>query len=69
MTKRVSDGSSPSGRFGPYLRLLLQENIERLRQAWDDGKASGDAGPLDFDELRRKARRRLAKAAARGDGR
>ncbi len=41
-------------------RALLPEEIVRLRQLWDDGKAGGEAGPLDFDTLRQEARERLA---------
>jgi antitoxin ParD1/3/4 len=40
-------------------RELREEDIERLRQFWDQGVASGSAVPLDFEELRREARRRL----------
>jgi antitoxin ParD1/3/4 len=36
--------------------------IKRLRELWDEGKASGPAKPLDFDELRREARKRLKAA-------
>jgi antitoxin ParD1/3/4 len=49
------------------LRLLERadkreaETQTRLRQAWDEGIASGDAGPLDFPALKAEARRRLAK--------
>jgi antitoxin ParD1/3/4 len=51
------------------LRLLERsdereaEARARLRQAWDDGIASGDAGPLDFAELKAQARADLAKAS------
>jgi antitoxin ParD1/3/4 len=38
---------------------LRQEDIRRLRQLWDEGKASGPAAPLDFNELRREPRQRL----------
>jgi antitoxin ParD1/3/4 len=49
---------------------LRPEDIKRLRQLWDEGKASGPATPLDFDELKREARQQLAKAKkAQGDGR
>jgi antitoxin ParD1/3/4 len=41
-------------------RELRQEDIKRLRQLWDEGKASGPAQPLDWGELRREARQRLA---------
>ena len=43
-----------------FKRELRRDEIERLRQLWDEGKASGPARPLDFDELRREARQRLA---------
>ncbi len=33
--------------------------IQRLRELWDEGKASGPPQPLDFRKLRRKARERL----------
>jgi antitoxin ParD1/3/4 len=39
-----------------------QEDLRRLRQLWGDGKASGPAAPLDFDELRHEARQRLTAA-------
>jgi antitoxin ParD1/3/4 len=50
-------------------RELRQEDIKRLRQLWDEGKASGDAGPVDFGQLRLDARSRLeaAKQAAAND--
>lgn len=40
-------------------RELRQEDIKRLRQLWDDGIASGSAGPIDMDALRLEARERL----------
>jgi antitoxin ParD1/3/4 len=40
-------------------RDLGQRDVERLRQIWDDGVASGVAGELDMTELRREARERL----------
>jgi antitoxin ParD1/3/4 len=43
-------------------RELRQEEVEWLRQKWDEGKASGPAEPLDFEEVRREARRRLGAA-------
>ncbi|HEY2104488.1 MAG TPA: type II toxin-antitoxin system ParD family antitoxin [Candidatus Binataceae bacterium] len=53
-----------------FKRELRQRDIERLGRLWDEGKASGPAKPLDFDELRREARRRLkAIKKAAGDGR
>ena len=38
---------------------------ERLRGAWDEGVASGDAGVLDFDDLKKAARKRLKASAER----
>jgi antitoxin ParD1/3/4 len=42
----------------------VRRNAARLRRLWDEGKASGDGGSVDFGELRSEARRRLE--AARG---
>ena len=42
-----------------FKRELREEDIERLRQFWDEGVASGSAVPLNFEELRREARRHL----------
>jgi antitoxin ParD1/3/4 len=41
---------------------LEAERSEELRRAWQEGVDSGDAGPLDFAELRAVARRELAAA-------
>lgn len=41
-------------------RELRQEDIERLRQLWDEGIASGPPRPVDFDKLRREVRRKSA---------
>ena len=52
-----------------FKRELRQKDIERLRQLWDEGKASGPAEPLNFDELRFEARKRLkAFKKAEGEG-
>jgi antitoxin ParD1/3/4 len=40
-------------------RELRQEDIQRLRQMWDDGIASGSAGAQDMKKLRQEARARL----------
>jgi antitoxin ParD1/3/4 len=40
-------------------REWRQQDIERLRQLWDAGIASGSAGHLDMKKLRREARERL----------
>ena len=46
-----------------FKRALRQEDLKRLRQLWDEGKASGAAAPVDFENARREARQRLALAA------
>jgi len=49
-------------------RELRQYDIERLRDAWDKGLASGSAGELNMQELRKEARARLKGARkAKGD--
>src|SRR5215210_530690 len=53
---KVASGrySSPSEVVCEALRLLERadqcdaEELRRLREAWKEGMASGDAGPLDF---------------------
>ncbi len=41
------------------LRLLEEheQKVEALRRALEAGAESGDAGPLDFDEIRQAARK------------
>jgi antitoxin ParD1/3/4 len=46
-----------------FKRELRLEDLKRLRQLWDQGKASGAATPVDFEPARREARSRLAIAA------
>ncbi len=41
-------------------RELRQDEINRLRQAWDKGIASGPGRELDFEAVRAEGRRRLA---------
>jgi antitoxin ParD1/3/4 len=43
-------------------RELRQEDLRRLGQLWDEGKASGSARPLNWGKLRKDAQQRLAKA-------
>jgi antitoxin ParD1/3/4 len=43
-------------------RQLRHEDINRLRQLWDAGKASGRAGDVDMKTLRNEARARAASA-------
>jgi antitoxin ParD1/3/4 len=53
-----------------FKQELRRKVVERLRRLWDEGKASGPAEPLDFGELRKEARRRLAEIQkAQADGR
>lgn len=40
------------------------EKLRLLRQAWQEGVDSGDAGELDFSELKKQARARRAAAKA-----
>ncbi len=41
-------------------RQTRANDLERMQQAWDAGKASGSAGEADFKALRQEARQRLA---------
>ena len=67
---KVSSGryTSSSEVVREALRLMEQrdgEEAERrslLRQAWQQGVASGDAGEIDFESLKTEARGRLASA-------
>jgi antitoxin ParD1/3/4 len=43
-----------------FKRDLRRDEVKRLRQIWDEGKASGPAAPIDFKELRIEASKRLA---------
>jgi antitoxin ParD1/3/4 len=43
-----------------------QQDIEKLRRAWDEGKASGSAGPLNMAEIIAEAK--AAKASGRKRG-
>jgi antitoxin ParD1/3/4 len=45
-----------------WKRELRGEDLNRLREMWRAGKASGAAVPLDLTEVRQEARRRLKKA-------
>jgi antitoxin ParD1/3/4 len=46
-----------------FKRELRREDLNRLRQLWDEGKASGAPSPVDFHNARQVARQRLAKVA------
>jgi antitoxin ParD1/3/4 len=43
-----------------FKRELRQDDLKRLRQLWDQGKASGEAKPVDFEAARQEARQRLS---------
>jgi antitoxin ParD1/3/4 len=45
-----------------FKRELRQEDIRRLRQLWDEGKASGPAQPFDIERTIAAARARLKAA-------
>lgn len=50
------------------LRLLEEHEarVEALRRALVEGEESGDAGPLDFEKVRQKARDRAGLAPEHG---
>lgn len=48
-------------------RELRHDQIARLRQLWNDGLESGDAGPVDVASLRAEGRARLAARKAADD--
>jgi antitoxin ParD1/3/4 len=54
-------------RDGQLKRELRQEDIQRLRQMWDEGVAGGSAGKLDMKKLRKQARERLQGAKKASD--
>jgi antitoxin ParD1/3/4 len=62
--------SSSSEVVREALRLMEKveqqegEKLELLRQAWKEGVDSDDAGEIDFKELKREARARLAASKA-----
>jgi len=45
-----------------WKRELRGEELNRLRESWKEGKASGEAKPADLAATRLEARRRLKKA-------
>ncbi len=58
----TSEAVRDAGRLWSGRRQLQENELERLRQAWDAGKASGTHGSIDFDDPRQEARRRLEAA-------
>jgi antitoxin ParD1/3/4 len=45
-------------------RTLRLEDIRRLRQLWDEGKASGPGKPFDIERTVAAAKKRLKKAGS-----
>ena len=43
-----------------HKRALRQDDIERLRQLWDEGKSQGPARPFDLERTLAAAKARLA---------
>jgi antitoxin ParD1/3/4 len=43
-----------------FKRELRLEDLNRLRQLWDQGKVSGKATPVDFEAALREAQQQLA---------
>ncbi|MGO9743965.1 MAG: type II toxin-antitoxin system ParD family antitoxin [Roseiarcus sp.] len=48
-----------------FKRELRHEDIKRLRQMWDEGKASGLAEPFDVERTVAAAKARLMEAGAK----
>lgn len=64
----TSDIVQEAVRDWQHKRALLQGDAARLRDLWDAGIASGPAGPVSFQDVRREARGRLDEATkAAGD--
>ena len=49
-------------------RALQAQEITRLRKAYEEGIASGSAGPLDIDRIKREARARFEATKKRSRG-
>jgi antitoxin ParD1/3/4 len=49
-----------------WKRALRGEDLKRLGELWREGKASGSAAAVNFEETRKEARRRLKKATGQG---
>lgn len=47
-----------------FKRELRREDIDHLRQLWDEGKASGPARPVDFEQVKRRGRGKVAGLAS-----
>jgi hypothetical protein len=54
----MTDIEKSAALIGKQVSALYEES-QRLRQMWDAGIASGSAGEVDMEKLRREARARL----------
>ncbi|MGH7029002.1 MAG: ribbon-helix-helix domain-containing protein [Stellaceae bacterium] len=52
-----------------FKRELRQREVHRLQVLWDQGKASGEATPIELDALKAEVRQRLAETDVQGDRR
>ena len=57
--RQVADGRYEAADEVVRAALRLLEEQERLRAAWREGGASGEARRVDFEELKAEGRRRL----------
>jgi antitoxin ParD1/3/4 len=55
----TSDVVHDALRLWETRRNLRERDLEILRRRWDEGKASGRAGPLDIERLISEARAKL----------
>ncbi len=46
-----------------FKREMRREDLVRLRQLWDEGKASGAPRKADFAKIKREGRKRMSKAS------
>jgi antitoxin ParD1/3/4 len=51
-----------------FKREIRQDDIRRLQQLWDEGKASGKAKPFDIERTISRAKSRLARPKGRQVG-
>ena len=72
VARKVASGryDSEADVLEQALRLLdfrdqeREEKLEWLRRAWQEGIESGPGKPLDFNELKRRARKEFEKSRA-----
>jgi antitoxin ParD1/3/4 len=51
-----------------FKRGVRQEDLKRLQQLWDDGKASGEAKPFDIERTIGDAKARLKRSRRKSAG-